>query len=144
VYVDLYTTLALTNTVVSGHSSVGVRVMAFSTATLDATLWYGNLKDTGGVGTILTGTVNVYGDPAFVDPSAGDYHIDAASAAVDAGINAGVDEDIDGDPRPSGDAFDIGADEYRWHRVHLPLIQKDWLRGPSVEFSVRAPEFPSD
>jgi hypothetical protein len=62
-------------------------------------------------GTILTGTVNVWGDPAFLDPDGGDYHIGLGSAAVDAGIDAGVTVDIDGEPRPMGGGYDIGADE---------------------------------
>jgi len=70
VYVGEYTTLAFTNTIIAGHSSVGITVTAGSTATLEATLWYGNGSDTDGGGYIFTGTVNVYGDPAFVNPSA--------------------------------------------------------------------------
>jgi hypothetical protein len=64
------------------------------------------------------------GDPAFVnvliistpgDPQ-GDYHLLVGSPAIDAGVAAfgGVDaptDDFDGDARPQGPAFDIGADE---------------------------------
>jgi uncharacterized repeat protein (TIGR01451 family) len=51
------------------------------------------------------------GDPAFVDPDNGDYHIGPGSAAIDAGLDAGVDHDIDGEPRPLGGGYDLGADE---------------------------------
>jgi len=125
---DNYSAVALTNTILVSHS-VGITVTAGNTATLEGTLWYGNGQDTGGAGTILTGTVNVSGDPAFVDPDAGDYHISSGSAAIDTGVDAGVTTDIDGDPRPDGCWVDIGADEYYQgrgcHRVYLPLIVKD-------------------
>lgn len=100
-----------------------------STTTLEATLWYGNGSDAGGGGYIFTGTVNVYDDPAFVDPSAWDYHLTAGSAAIDAGVDAGVTTDIDGDPRPIGAGVDIGADEYRRYTIYLPIVMKDYAGG---------------
>jgi hypothetical protein len=60
------------------------------------------------------------GSPTFqaVNPLAGDpnldvaYHLQAGSAAIDAGVDAGVTTDIDGEARPWGMGYDIGADEY--------------------------------
>jgi len=120
VYVGEYATLAFTNTILAGYSSVGITVTAGSTATLEATLWYGNGTNTGG-GTILTGTVNVYDHPAFVDPAAWDYHLGDGSAAIDAGVDAGVTSDIDGDRRLW--PYDIGADEVV-KRLYLPLVMR--------------------
>ena len=40
------------------------------------------------------------------------YHLTTNSPCIDAGIDAGVYDDIDGDLRPQGLGFDIGADEY--------------------------------
>jgi hypothetical protein len=40
------------------------------------------------------------------------YHLQAGSAAIDAGVNAGVLVDLDGDTRPLGAGYDIGADEF--------------------------------
>jgi hypothetical protein len=63
----------------------------------------------------------LHGDPLFLNPAAGDYHLTAGSPAVDAGVASGVVDDVDGDWRPSdgdGDGvgeFDVGADE------HYPL-----------------------
>ena len=98
-------TVALTNTILVSHT-VGITVAAGNTATLEATLWgtgtWANLTDWGGAGTIRTGTINLWGDPAFVDPDAGDYHIRFGSAAIDAGVDAGVTQDIDGERRPMG------------------------------------------
>lgn len=52
------------------------------------------------------------GDPAFVNPNAGDYHIGRDSAALDRGPGVGVATDMDGNPRPIGTDYDLGADEY--------------------------------
>ncbi len=107
-------TVEMVNTILVSYA-VGISVTTGSNATLEATLWgsgsWENGIDWGGVGTISTGTINIWGDPDFADPSAGDYHIGPGSAAVDAGVDAGVDDDMDGQPRPMGDGFDIGADE---------------------------------
>ena len=50
----------------------------------------------------------------FIDPSAGNLHLkNTATAAIDkAPALASVMDDIDGDPRPSGAGYDIGADEF--------------------------------
>jgi uncharacterized repeat protein (TIGR01451 family) len=52
------------------------------------------------------------GTPAFLSPNSRDYHIGPSSAAINAGVNTGVTEDIDGNPRPLGSGYDIGADEF--------------------------------
>jgi parallel beta-helix repeat protein len=63
---------------------------------------------------VTTGTHNISLDPLFVDPGAGDYHLQIASPCINAGDPAGVPpappSDIDGDRRPFG-IVDIGADE---------------------------------
>jgi uncharacterized repeat protein (TIGR01451 family) len=108
-------TVAMTNTILVSHT-VGITVGAGNTATLTATLWgtgaWANLADWGGAGTSITGPINLWGDPDFIDPDAGDYHIGPDSAARDAGIDAGVTTDIDADPRPIDTEYDIGADEF--------------------------------
>jgi len=98
---------ALTNTILVGHS-VGVYVYSGATARLESTLWWAN--DTKWTGTVYHS--NDYpGDPAFVAPDEGDYHIRSTSAAIDKGVDAEVSTDIDGQPRPIGAGFDLGADE---------------------------------
>jgi hypothetical protein len=47
-------------------------------------------------------------DPLFVD----DYHLSELSPCRDSGVDAEVYDDIDGDSRPLGAGYDIGADEY--------------------------------
>jgi uncharacterized repeat protein (TIGR01451 family) len=113
VFVSYSSAVDLINTVLVGHS-VGIYVASGSTAELDATLWgsgsWANDTNWSGPGTINHSDDHT-GDPAFVNPAAGDYHITPASAAIDAGVDAEVDHDIDGDPRPLGLGYDLGADE---------------------------------
>jgi hypothetical protein len=85
----------------------------------DHTLFWANDHDG------IQGTNPVFGDPAFVDPGAGDYHLAPGSAAIDAGVEAGESSDVDGDPRPFGPAPDIGADEAWWRKVFLPLVRRN-------------------
>jgi len=110
-----YSTVTLIDTILVSHT-VGITVTDGSTAMLEATLWgtdtWANGTDWGGAGMVITGTVNVWGNPAFVDPDGGDYHIGSTSAAHDAGVDAGVNHDLDGQPRPMEWGYDIGADEH--------------------------------
>lgn len=101
-------TLNAVNTIISGHTR-GIFELFPGEGTLkaDYTLWYGNTVDTDPT---VTRTNDRFGNPDFVNPAAGDYHIGANSAARDAGPEVGVATDIDGDIRD--DLPDIGADEY--------------------------------
>ena len=128
VYATGSTALHFTNTIVVSQT-VGLNVLAGSAVTLEATLWHGNGADTSGGGSIVTGTVNFWGDPAFADPMAGDYHLREGSTALDRGIDAGVTSDLDYEPRPYH-APDLGADEY-WppgalKRLYLPLVLRNY------------------
>ncbi len=53
----------------------------------------------------------ITGNPAFLDPAAGDYHIGLTSSARNVGLDAAVPTDFEGDLRPTGPAPDIGFDE---------------------------------
>ena len=64
-------------------------------------------------GAFPAGEGNFSGDPAFVDPAAGDYDIGPDSDAIDRGDpEAGASRDIHGDRRGAGTMSDLGADEY--------------------------------
>ena len=129
VFVGEDAAVVLTNTILVSHT-LGITVTASSTATLEGTLWgsgsWANGTDWGGDGDIFAGTLNAWGDPAFVDPDGGDYHIGSDSAARNAGVNAGVTEDIDGDTRPQESNYDIGADEFRQRYIYLPLVARNY------------------
>lgn len=118
-------TVVFTNTIIVGHD-VGIMIVVPSSTTLEATLW-NNVTDWTGTGTVLTGTVNIWGEPGFDDPAAGDYHLGPASAALDQGVDARVTSDFEHQPRPY-QAPDLGADEY-WppgalKYVYLPLVMR--------------------
>ena len=53
---------------------------------------------------------NISADPLYA--GGGDYHITAGSPCIDLGTDAGVYTDMDGDARPQGVGFDMGADEF--------------------------------
>lgn len=64
---------------------------------------------------------NISSDPLFVDPrdaaqaptAEGDYHLSSGSPCIDKGTETGAPAvDIDGDIRPQGAGYDMGADEY--------------------------------
>jgi uncharacterized repeat protein (TIGR01451 family) len=108
-----YSVATLTNTILVSHS-VGITVGTGCTATLAGTLWgedeWGNDVPAVANGTVVS-SGNVTGDPSFVAPDEGDYHITAASAAIDQGTSAWVSTDMDGDLRHISSAPDLGADE---------------------------------
>ena len=99
--------------------------------TLDYNLFYSNLGSITGGPFILNGVEyfdlaewqaatgndghSIVGNPLFVDPSFGNFHISAFSPAVNAGnpgFTPDVGEiDVDGQPRKIGAAADAGADE---------------------------------
>ncbi len=115
-----YATARLTNTILVSHT-VGISVPTGNAAALDATLWHGNGIDWGGGGTINT-VRDRGGWPAFVDPVGGNFHIGLGSAAINEGVAAGVMTDVDGQQRPEGGGYDIGADEYVSVHSYLPLV----------------------
>jgi hypothetical protein len=122
------TSLSFTNTIIVNHSAWGVYASSGSTVTLEATLWgsgdWTNGTDWGGAGATTTGTLNLWQDPGFVDPSNGDYHLAEGSSAIDKGVEAGVANDLDGHPRPIGPP-DLGA--YEWaRRIFLPFVLRNW------------------
>jgi hypothetical protein len=127
VYVGGNTTLYLTNTIIAGHAEPAIDVGPIgNNVSLVGTLWYSNTQDVAGAGagSVVSGT-NRYGDPAFVDPANGDYHIGTDSWALDGGIFAGTLTDSDGDARPTNparpDAPDLGYDENVSLTVRRPV-----------------------
>jgi len=101
--------VALTNTVLVSHN-VGISVTGGNTVTINSILWHSTPVTMSKATTATVTLQNQYDDnPAFALDG---YHLTIASAAIDKGVATGIDEDIDGDPRPQGGGYDIGADEY--------------------------------
>lgn len=68
-------------------------------------LWFGNGASPGFL------SANINADPRFVNLAAFDFHLAAASPAVNTGIATAATRDFDGVTRPQGAAFDLGAFE---------------------------------
>jgi hypothetical protein len=101
-------TVNLNNTIITSHT-VGVQQVAPVVVNEANTLFFGNTTDTDG--TVNSGGGMVNADPAFVDPSAGNYRLQLGSPAIDAAVDLGVSSDLDTAPRPIFAGFDIGAYE---------------------------------
>lgn len=69
---------------------------------------------------VFTGTNAIEAEPILLSDG---FHLSSISPAIDHGFGTDIDRDIDGDERPNGLGFDIGADEW-WTKVFLPLISK--------------------
>jgi hypothetical protein len=123
-HLDNYSHVTLVNTILVTHTT-GVSVTDGNTLTVDGILWH-TIPVT--ISRSVSATVGVqnqrWGDPAFVDSDAGDYHLDFGSVAIDWGAETTVGTDFDGDPRPIGKGYDVGCDEYTGHveYIYLPLV----------------------
>ena len=108
--------LVLTNTIISGQD-YGIRTLdPRANVQASHTLWHDNssANTENSAGGTITLSSEFNGDPRFVgatDPFDA-FHLVSDSAALDVGIDVGPITDIDGDERPIGDGFDLGADEY--------------------------------
>lgn len=100
--------------------ATGIRRPADGTGVATAwhTLYYDNVTD---YDPDVTNYYLTIGDPAFV--GGGDYHLTPSSAALDIAADTGVYDDYDGQARPWGLGYDIGADEYaEVQYFYLPLV----------------------
>jgi hypothetical protein len=109
-----YAVLTMTNNLVTGHGiGLGVSAPLSSTVVADTNLFWNTSDPT-------TGTNAILEDPLLKE----DYHLCGNSPAVDAGLTISwLTEDLEGNARPHGLGYDIGAYEfYAWQ--YLPLVLK--------------------
>ena len=63
-----------------------------------------------------TNVHSIQADPLFGNPSVYDFHLQATSPAINKGTTiGGLTMDPDGNPRPQGAAYDMGAYELPWN-----------------------------
>jgi hypothetical protein len=83
-----------------------------------------------------SGVGNITSDPQFVNEFAGDFRLLHTSPCIDSGTDvADLSTDFEGEPRPFGPRFDIGADE--WDGVIIPT------RTPTLTWTPTATPTPS-
>jgi len=114
-------TIYMTNNILADQT-VGIFANGVSTLTINGILWHNTpVTITTSPTAVLSVSHQHTGDPAF---AADGYHITAGSAVIDKGLDAGISVDMDGEPRPAGADFDLGADEF-WIKVYLPMVQNE-------------------
>lgn len=69
------------------------------------------------------GEGNITADPLLADPDEGDFHLTVHSPCIDTGTDAGVFDDFEGDVRPFGNGFDMGADENTKTGLLLEILE---------------------
>lgn len=120
-------TATITNSIVAGQYT-GIAAAEQANVSMEGTLWgaepWANHQDWVSVGSMVTGTQNIWADPLFENPLQMDYHLSAASPAIDAGVASSLDLDMDNQPRPnpSSNLPDIGADE-TWFVNHMEGVE---------------------
>ena len=101
------------NTILWGNTADGPDEISVSEGSL-IDITYSDIQggDPYNLGLPYPGTGNIDPcDPAFVGN--GDYHLTDFSCCIDTGTDVSApDYDIDGDIRPQGNGYDIGADEF--------------------------------
>jgi hypothetical protein len=98
--------IKMQNNIIFSASSTEPYIESGSTITGDHNLFFGN----GAAPFGFSSSINA--NPLFVNPSGSDFHLQSASRAIGAGISVpGLLTDKDGEPRPQGSPFDLGAFE---------------------------------
>jgi hypothetical protein len=89
---------------------------------IDHNIVYGSASGMISVTSGITQTNNrLNTNPLFTAPASNDYHLQSGSPAIDTGASVSISIDFDGNPRPLGAAFDVGAYEFVPGGVTAPV-----------------------
>jgi hypothetical protein len=111
-------TVYMTNTILADQP-VGIFANGVSTLTVNGVLWHNTpITITTSPTAVLSVIQQHSGDPDFAIDG---YHLTSGSAAIDKGLDANTSVDIDGDPRPNGTGYDLGADEFYLYDLSVTL-----------------------
>ena len=107
------------------YQDIGIKVSDASTVTVAGVLWFANSSNVWqSEDATLWAWGEHTGDPLFVNPDIGDYHIGEDSAARNMGLPSAVTWDMDYELRPMGGVWDLGADEFFELWLFLPMVVK--------------------
>src|SRR5262249_1478351 len=101
------------NNVIYGMSGFGLFIVGSNSVIMNNIIYNnsGGSILNNGRGTVLSN--NLTTNPRLVNAATGDFHLQSGSPTIDSGVAlTEVTSDIDGTPRPKGNAWDIGAYEY--------------------------------
>ena len=126
------------NNIVSNSSAIGIHIKPTSTDTvLDSNVLFNNPTQVTDEGTNTTNTNEINTDPLYVNEAADDFHIQTLSPAKDAGATlTEFTTDFDGNVRPVGSAWDIGAYEFGATTV-VEVTLSGTVTNPTIEGDIR-------
>ena len=106
-----------TEAVVVVHNTISGNSKGFLLGTPDAfvhnNIIFNNTVNFTDEGTRTDANDNLFTNPSFANPNAGDFRLLQGSSAIDAGVALpDVKQDLEGNPRPIGTGWDIGAYEF--------------------------------
>jgi hypothetical protein len=114
IMLDSYASAVLVNNVITGHA-VGVKTYNLQGTLSANTNLFWNEDDP------FTGTNPILTDPLLT----GTFRQRPGSPVIDSGLPiAGLTTDIEGNPRPQGGGFDLGAFEGTLANVFLPILKR--------------------
>ena len=118
-------TATLLNNILVNNSNCGIYAANVVSLNIDYNDVYANGVDYCDLADPPSGEHNISADPMFVDPATGDYRLLPGSPAINAGDNSYAPSfDFAGTPRPQGLIVDIGAYEFIFNKLFLPLALK--------------------